>query len=185
MGKKISHEKVLIIDSILQRWGSSVEPFFAYSVSQNRTSLEPIISAIQAAQKRAPEFDKFEEERAKLLQKHAKKDANGTPIQHVTNYNNGLSGVVYDIEDRDALEKDVKALKELKEFSGVVDAEDARRIKLEELMKTEVKIPVFKIKMSDAPKGVVTGNDMAILTPIGMLEFDLPREQKQDEGAKE
>lgn len=184
MGKFISHEKVMIVDSILQRLGSSVEPFFAYSVSQNRSSLEPIVTAIKAAQKMSPAFTKFEEERQKLLQEYAKKDAQGRPVFQTQNYGNGMTGRVYDIEDRDALEKAVTTLSTSDEFKHVVEDEEERRVKLQELMDQEVEIDVFKIKMSDAPKNLITGNDMTILLQVGILEFDLKREDVKSEGAK-
>jgi hypothetical protein len=185
MRKKITHEKVMMVDSILARLGTSTEPWFAYSVSQNRTLLEPIVNAVKAAQKRAPEFEKFEEHRNELLKKHAKKDENGKPIGHTQNYGGGMSGIVYDIEDHEALKADVDALKETDEFKDVVETEDARRQKLVALMEKEVEVEVFVIKMSDAPEKFITGNEMTLLTQAGILEWDLQREKVTKEGAKD
>ena len=184
MKKTISHEKVMVIDSILQRLGTSTEPWFAYSISQNRTLLEPTVNAVRAAQKRDPLFDKFEEQRKELLKKHAKKDDKGQPIGHTTNYGNGMSGIIYDIEDEAALGVDVEALRDTDEFRDVVQEEDARREKLIDLMSRETEIDIFVIKMSDAPDNLITGNEMTLLMQCGILEWDLVRGNKK-EGAKE
>ncbi len=173
---KLSNERVLVIDNILHRYGTATEPWFAYAVSKNRAILAPIVAAIQAAKRPSKEFIALEEARSKLLPVYARKNADGSPVFTQVSNPDGTTTMIYDIVDKVGLQAAVDSLRNEERFSGVVEAEEARIIKLGALLDAEVDVDPYAINMSDAPDGLITADDMSILLASGFLNWDLTRE---------
>jgi len=177
MKVSIKNREILNIYAILQEYGNSTDPWFTHGAFQNMQSLEPAIKSIEAAKRSSEEFILYENKRMELVKKHAKRDSNGQPIfQRVpisaTEYND-----IYEIEDPEGLEKDVKELLEQDDNQGVVNRNEEHKKRYQSLLNASSEVKVFEMRMSDAPKGLVKGNHMKLLIPAKILKFDLKREE--------
>jgi hypothetical protein len=174
--QKITHTQILILDAVFKRLGSATEPWFAYTVAKNKTAMAPVLEALQAARQRSPEFEKFEAARKQLLEKHANKDASGAPIAKRTTLPDGSVQETYDIADQAALSAELQELITSEEYADIIRKEEARLVKLQELLTSTVEVDLVPIRMSEAPEGILTGNDMSVLMEAGLLDWDLKRD---------
>jgi len=133
-----------------KRLGQLVGAKFAYAVSRNLSLLQPEIDAIKKALEATDEFVKYDAERVKLAESHAKKDEDGKALK-VKNAQ-GLEEFV--LEDKEAFEKAFEALKE--EHKAVLDAREAQVKEQNDLLKTESTITLYKIALADVPNTITT-----------------------------
>src|SRR3990167_1646314 len=121
---------------------------FAYAVAKNLAILQPEINAIKKALEATDEFVKYDAERVKLAESHAKKGEDGKAVK-VTN----AQGVEeFTLEDKEAFEKAFEVLKE--EHKAAINAREAQIKEQNDLLKTESTITLYKIALADVPNTI-------------------------------
>lgn len=175
---KVTHAEVMFLDKMLEDFGDVADPWAAYGITQNRIAMEPVVKAVRAAERPSADFAKFEDARRPLLEQYAAQDADGNAIMQQIPQPDGSTTAIYRIEDPAKLATATKKLQ--KDYPGVVEAEEERRSKLQEVHAAEVDVTFVGIKMSDMPEGLVHTNNMRPLLKYGILNWDLKRDDAAD-----
>jgi len=173
MKLKLTNTQIIELAQLLKKYGDVTEPWFAYTVARNLSSLNTVLEALDAAKKRTPLFDQYEKEREVLLQKYAHKDTTGKPSMKTVDQGGGVTLQVYDIDDTQALQVDVDALLAQDKYKDVLQKEALREREFQELLLSSTELDLYPIKMSKAPEGIITANDMSILFSCSILLWDL------------
>ena len=118
---------------------------FAYGIAKNINILRPEVEAIQKAQDAAPEYIKFDQERIDLAQSMANKDEKGNPET------NGMS---YAITLREDFDREFKKLQD--KYDEAIKDREKQMGEYEELLKEEVEVKLYKIKLSELPEAITT-----------------------------
>ena len=176
MGKKIKNRDILEIQKILTQYANTTDPWFTFGAYQNLDAIEGTVKSLEAARKPASEFMRYEEKRMELVKKFCRKDENGKPITRQVPFGQGMFQTIFDVEDEAALEDAVKELRAQDDNEAILESEEKRKARYEELLDEETEVNVFTMKQSDAPENIVKGIHMKYLIPAGMLDFDLKRE---------
>ena len=129
---------------------------FAYAVARNLAILQPEIDAIKKALEATDEFVKYDAERVKLAEAHAKVGEDGK----VMKVKNAQGFEEFVLEDKEAFEKAFEVLKA--EKKAVLDAREAQVKEQNELLKTESTITLYKIALADVPNTITTEQMKAI-----------------------
>lgn len=132
---------------------------FAYGISRNMYFIKPQIEALQKSIEATEGFKKYDEERIKLAEKHAKKGEDGKAV---------MSGEgraqQYVIEDKEAFNAEWEALKA--EHSEALEDQKQREAEYIKLMDEETTVELFKIKLSDVPEDISTAQLNSIFALI-------------------
>lgn len=118
---------------------------FAYAVIRNLNILQPEIEALQKSAEPSKDFNIFEMARVELAKKHAKKDKNGEAVVEANQFV---------IENKEKFDKEFVLLR--KKHKEAVANRDKQIAEYNKLLEEEVKIELFKIKMSDVPQDIST-----------------------------
>ena len=144
MKVKISNRKVLEIQSAIEQLGSQkVDVHFAYALAKNKGMIEKDVNALKDTGKWSKEYSDFEGQRQKLCIKHAIKNPDGSPK---------IIGPIYIMQDQDAFDKELDKLRA--KNKQIIEDQEARNKKFEDILKEEVEIDVYGIKLSYIPKEI-------------------------------
>lgn len=155
MKVKVSNRKVLEIQSAIEQLGSQkVDVHFAYALAKNKGIIEKEVTALKEAGKWSQEYSEYEGQRVKLCHKHAIKNPDGTPK---------IIGPIYLMQDQEAFDKDLDKLRA--KNKKIIDEQEARNKKFEDILKEEVEIDFHNIKLSSIPKEI-SPDIMSLLFPM-------------------
>jgi uncharacterized coiled-coil DUF342 family protein len=121
---------------------------FAYAISKNISLLEKEIESLKASINPSEEFLKFEKERVDLAKKYAEKDENDSP--KISTNPQGVQEYV--IENKKAFNKEIEALR--KKYKKTIEERQKQYEEYKELLDTESKVELYKIKIDDVPKEI-------------------------------
>lgn len=124
---------------------------FGYGVSRNMGFIKPKVEALQEGNKASDEMKKYSTERKALLEKHSNKDKKGRSITNTLPDNR----IEYDIYDKDGFPKIEFSKEEKKLTDKFKDAIDANKKQSElflALLKEEVTIDIYIIKLDHIPE---------------------------------
>ena len=100
-------------------------------------------------------FKEFEKARVDLVKQHARKDEKGKEV---------IEGDEYIVEDQKEWEKAFNKLK--KEHQDAIDEREKQIKDYVEMLKTEVKVDLYKIKLADVPEDITTVQMNSIISVI-------------------
>ena len=175
MKTTVTHREIEMLNGILRRYGTNTGyPWFAYGVSRNISALTPFISALEDARKPSEEEIEFQTKRQELLEKHGKKDERGNVIKHPINLPGGQSGYRFEFDD-EAKYHAIEAAYIKKHYPDMESNAIKRMEAIKTLIEQAVEVDLHVLKMSDAPKDLISGNDMVLLLDKGILDCDIVR----------
>jgi hypothetical protein len=179
--QKVTHRDLQRFDHLLRRLGETKEgPWFLYTVSRNRSAIEPFIKALGEAQAPTELEKEYQKARTALLEAHTTKDAKGNSVRLPITLPDGQQGLKYDIKDEAAFfAAETEMVKE--KFPTLEDAARAKLELIQALLDSEAEVVLTPFKMSDVPKNLLSGNDVHLMLQIGVLDFDLKRDEETKE----
>ena len=147
--------EILNLFKSLNQLGALKGVKFAYGVSKNLNILKPEIESLEKANEASDKFKEFEKARIDLIKEHCKKDDKGKEV---------IENNEYVVEDKKEWEKAFNKLK--KEHQGSVDEREKQIKDYMELLKTDSKVDLYKIKLSDVPNEITTMQMNSIINVI-------------------
>ena len=134
----------IVLFQALNKLGNLAGVKFAYAVNRNLALLKPELESLEKASAPSEEYMKFEKEiRIPMVEKFAKKDDKGKPIQKDNQY---------EIEDQKGLVKAFAKVKE--ENKEVFEAREKQVLEYNELLKTDSDVVLFKISKDELPSNI-------------------------------
>ena len=150
----MTKQKALDIYNTLNTLGELKGTRFAYGVSKNVNKLQPEINALQKSFAASEEFLAYDKERVELAKEYSHK-IKGEPV---------IIEGRYDIEDQDKFDKELEKLQ--KKHKKAVEEREKQFKEFQEILKEEVEIDLYKIKISDVPQEITARQMNGILEII-------------------
>lgn len=179
--QNVTHRDVQRFENFLRRVGETKDsPWFLYTVSRNRSAIEPFIKALGDAQAPTEMEKEYQKARAVLLEAHSEKDAKGNPVRLPVVLPDGQQGFKYDIKNEAAFfAAEAEMVKE--KFPTLEEEAKNKLASIQALLDSVAEVSLVPFKMSEVPKNLLSGNDMHLLIQLGVLDFDLKRDEKTKE----
>jgi hypothetical protein len=178
---KIRNSQVDTLSQVLGSLGAHVGAKLVYFVAMNLRSLQPIVESLRAARKASPGYLEYERRRNLLCIEYANRDEQLQPISNIVSLpGGGGTATVYVIKERKA-EFDTACAELDKEFQDVCQQKMAQEVEVHALMQQEVAIDLVRIRMSECPEDVITGDIAAVLMAADLLEWDVEKPGDQTE----
>lgn len=131
---------VIKLNNALGVVGKLIGVKFAYAVNRNINVLKPIMESIQKAVAPKEEYEAYEKGRISLAEKMATKGKDKKPL---------IENNQYVLDDTEAFDKELKKLQTI--HKKAIDDRKQQEKEAEKLAEEEVKVELFKVKMSDIP----------------------------------
>lgn len=138
---------------------------FAYAVARNQDRLKRELRILQDVSHPEQPFIEYNEERIKLCKEYSAKDHEGKPVMIL----NGPKSSSYFIEDQEAFDKALDVLQE--EHKDALDAEKKRIAEHVELLKQEIEIEPYAIRIDWVPNNISV-EQMEAIFPFIDGDFD-------------
>jgi hypothetical protein len=159
LSKNMTNKETFILSRQLENIGDLVgSRNFAYAIIKNKGILKSYVEKALEKIKPSKELQKFDEERNKLAQFHAKKDENGKFMTKSTNGQNE-----YDIEDQKSFDKDFKALE--KTYKKAINAQEKKKKDFDKWYDAESTVKLHLIDENDVPEEISVTH-LEIITPL-------------------
>ena len=139
----MTKQKLVELYQNLKNLGELKGVKFAYGVAKNIGIIQPEIEALQKAINPTEDFSLFEKERIELAKNHSKKDDKGNPI---------IENNQFIMEDTEKFSKEFEALKE--NHKEAIYKREKQTEDYNNLLKEEIEINLYKIKISDVPQDI-------------------------------
>lgn len=151
----MTNQEILNMSDALEKVNKLSGIKFAYAMAKNINLVKSEIETFRETLKPTNEFNEYENKRIELAKKYAKKDEKGVPM---------IKGNEYDVEDRDAFEKEYEELKA--ENKEIIDAREKQVKDFESFLKEESKLSLHKIKSVDIPENITTEQLSGIMSLV-------------------
>lgn len=167
---QIKNADLEVLARVLSLLGSQTHPSLVYFVARNTAVLSPALQALAQAKEPRHEYAEYEQRHLTLCLAHAKLDAEGHPISRRVETVNG-SATQYAIVDQQVFDVAMDALnatyrKTRKEFM-------LQQADIFKLMRETTSLGLLRIKVSACPPNSITADIAAVLTRLGLLEWDV------------
>lgn len=151
----MKNEKIVELYNALKSVGHLKGVKFGYTVARNLRIITPVIDDLQKSLEPTEKYNKYDEARAKLAEKHADKDENGKAI---------IKNNTYTVtENKKIFEKEINALQV--EHAEAFKEREQQIEDYKKLLQEETKLDLFKVKFSELPNEI-TANEIDALFEI-------------------
>lgn len=156
---QIKYSQVKALAQIFQKLGDVPSAGNAFKVAKNLIAIKPLVEAVDKVNTSVSGFVEFSKKQATLLEKHAKRDANGQAVREILNTPQGQVAR-YDIADQEAYATELAPV--IEEHKADIEAENIRMATLPEALEQEAEIDLCAIDPQWC-EGILSAKEIVVL----------------------